>query len=138
MILVDSNVLMYAAGADHPNKAAAVGFLERVAAGAVAAALDAEVLQEIIHRYRALRRWPQGRRVYSLARRLFPEVLPVTGEVMDRAKGLVDADAALSARDALHAAVVLVYELEGICTFDRDFDRIPACKRVGTGSEDQP
>ena len=130
MILVDANVLMYAAGSEHPNKAAALGFLERVAGGEIAAGVDAEVLQEILHRYRALNRWAEGRRVYALARDLFPEVLPVTGEVMDRAKALADADASISARDAVHAAVVSVYELEGICSFDRDFDRIPGCRRL--------
>ena len=131
MILVDSNVLMYAAGTDHPNKAAAVDFLERVAAGEVSATVDAEALQEIIHRYRSLNRWAEGRRVYSLARSLFPEVLAVNGKVMDRAKELVDDDISLSARDALHAAVVNIYKLDGICTFDRDFDRIRGCRRVG-------
>jgi predicted nucleic acid-binding protein len=130
VILVDSNVLMYAAGADHPNKSAAIEFLGQVAAGSTAAAVDAEVLQEIIHRYRALNRWPEGRRVYLLARALLPEVLPVTGEVMDQAKELVDEDASLSARDALHAAMVPVYRLDGIFPFDRDFDRIKGCRRV--------
>ena len=130
MILVDSNILMYAAGADHPNKSAAIRFLEQVAAGTTAAAVDAEVLQEIIHRYLALNRWPDGRRVYQLARTLLPEVLPITGEVMDQAKALIDGNASLSARDALHAAVVGVYKLDGICTFDRDFDRITGCTRV--------
>ena len=51
-------------------------------------------------------------------------------KVMDRALELVDADAGLSARDAVHAAVVQVYGLEGICTFDRDFDRVPGCHCV--------
>ena len=50
MILVDSNVLMYATGAEHPNKRLAVKFLDRVAGGDVEAAIDAEVLQEIIDR----------------------------------------------------------------------------------------
>jgi len=131
MILVDSNVLMYAGGADHPNKPLALAFLRRVAAGEVEAAVDAEVLQEIIHRYRALNRWPEGRAVYEVARGLFPEVLAVTGPVMDEAKRLFDENPALSARDAVHAAVAVTYQLTGICTFDRDFDRIPECPRVG-------
>lgn len=130
MILVDSNVLMYAAGAEHPNKNIALEFLRRVAAGEIDAALDAEVLREIIHRYVALNRWNDGRKVYLLARELFPDVLPVTGEVMDRARELVDAVASLSARDALHSAVIQVYSLQGICSFDRDFDRIPGCRRI--------
>jgi predicted nucleic acid-binding protein len=130
VILVDSNVLMYASGAEHPNKAPSVAFLKRVAAGQLEATIDAEVLQEVIHRYRALHRWPEGRRVYELARRLFPDVLAITGEVIDYAKQLADADDRISARDSVHAAVVAEYKLEGICTFDTDFDRIRGCRRI--------
>ena len=56
MILVDSNILMYAAGADHPNKAPSIRFLEKVAREQMDVALDAEVLQEILYRYRAIGR----------------------------------------------------------------------------------
>jgi predicted nucleic acid-binding protein len=131
MILVDSNVLMYASGAEHPNKPLALTFLKRIASGEVSATIDAEVLQEIIHRYRSLNRWGDGKQVYRLARELFPEVLAISGAVMDHAKHLVDSDQTISARDAVHAAVVVTYRLEGICTFDRDFDRMPGCRRVG-------
>jgi predicted nucleic acid-binding protein len=130
MILVDSNVLMYSSGADHPNKLPAVHFLKRVAAGEIEATVDAEVLQEIMHRYLSLRRWKEGRQVYTLARKLFPEALAITSAVMDNAKRLADEDPDISARDAVHAAVVATYQLEGICTFDKDFDNIPGCRRV--------
>jgi len=133
VILVDSNILMYAGGAEHPNKAPSLAFLRRVAAGEVEATVDAEALQEVIRRYRALRRWAEGRRVYELARTLFPEVLAITGAVMDHAKQIADKYDDISARDAVHAAVVAEYKLEGICTFDGDFDRIRGCKRVGPG-----
>jgi uncharacterized protein len=129
VILVDANVLMYAAGAAHPHKGPSVAFLERVAAGGVDAAVDAEVLQEILHRYRALDRWESGRLVYDLARRVFPLVLPITAEVVDRARSLLDDHRHLGARDALHAAVVLAGGLEGICSWDRDFDTIPSVAR---------
>jgi predicted nucleic acid-binding protein len=129
MILVDANVFMYASGAD-PNRKPAIAFLESVADGVVDAAIDAEVLQEVIHRYTSLRRWNEGRRVYLIARQLFPEVLPITGIVLDKAKALKDQVSGLTARDAVHASVVSVYELEGICTFDRDFDQIPGCRRI--------
>jgi predicted nucleic acid-binding protein len=129
--LVDANILMYSAGAEHPNKAPSIAFLERVAAGEIQATIDAEVLQEIMHRYRSLGRWHDGRKVYELARRLFPQVLAITVEVMDRAKPIIDQDSTISARDAIHAAVVINYKLDGICSFDADFDRIPNCKRMG-------
>lgn len=130
MILVDANILMYAAGASHPHKAPSVHVLEQIANGEVAATIDTEVLQEILHRYRAIGRWADGRLVFDLARRLFPAVLPVTAAVMDRARALLDADASIMARDAVHAAVVLEQRLDAICSFDRDFDRITGIVRV--------
>lgn len=129
MILVDANVIMYAAGSDHPNKSESVSFLEQVASGEVEAVIDAEVLQEILHRYRAIGRWADGRKVYDLARRIFSVVLPVTVNVLDRTRMLLDQRARLTARDALHAAFVLEHGLDTICSFDRDFDRIPGLKR---------
>lgn len=129
MILVDSSVLMYAAGTRHPHKQPSVRFLERVASGEVDAALDAEVLQEILHRYRAIGRWADGRQVYDQARRIFPVVVPITAEVLDRARALLDDHRSVMARDAVHAAVVSVHGLEGISSYDRDFDRIAELKR---------
>jgi len=130
MMLVDANILMYAAGASHPNKDPSVHLLRRVALGQVEATLDAEVLQEVLHRYRAISRWEDGRRVYDVARRLFPIVIPITSEIMDRARSILDDDPHLMARDALHAAVVLEERLQGIFSYDRDFDRVPGLIRV--------
>lgn len=129
MILVDANIVMYAAGADHRNKAPSVAFLRRVANGELEATIDAETLQEILHRYRSIGRWEEGRRVYDLTRALFPAVVPVTAEITDQARRIMDGDRTLLARDSLHAAVVLTQRLEAICSFDRDFDRIPGMVR---------
>lgn len=130
MILIDTNVLMYAAGAEHPNKASALAVLRSIAAGEVDAAIDAEVLQELLHRYRALRRWSVGKRVYEGARKVFPVVLPVDAATTDRAYELLSKHRTLMARDAVHAAVVQLHGLDGICTFDRDFDRIAGVERI--------
>lgn len=130
MILIDANVIMYAAGAAHPHKRPSVALLERVASGDVEATIDAEVLQEILHRYRAIGRWEDGRRVYDLTRQLFPSVVPVTAAVLDRARRLLDAVPRIMARDALHAAVVMTEGLEAVCSYDRDFDSIRGVVRV--------
>lgn len=130
MILVDANVIMYAAGAPHAHKQPSAQFLARVARGDVDAAIDAEVLQEILHRYRAIGRWADGARVYDLARTVFGEVVPITASVMDRARTLLGDHASLMARDALHAAVVLIGEFDALCSYDRDFDRISGVRRV--------
>ena len=134
MMLVDANVLMYANGAEHQNKPIAVRFLRQVASKQIVAAIDAEVLQEVLHRYTCIGRTREALDVYEMARTLFPTVLPITAAVMDQARDFVSAHPNLSARDAVHAAVhaavVLVYNLEGICTFDRDFDTIPTITRI--------
>ena len=129
MFLIDTNVIMYAAGAEHPHKRPSVALLERVAGGDLEATIDAEVLQEILHRYRAIGRWAEGRQVYDLTRRLFPSVVPVTAQVLDRARRVLDTEPRIMARDALHAAIVMTEGLEAVCSYDRDFDRIKGIVR---------
>lgn len=133
MILVDSNILMYAGGASHPHKAPSLTFLEEVAHGDFEACLDAEVLQEVLHRYRAIQRWDDGRLVYDLARRIFPLVIPITAPIMDRARSMLDEHDNLMARDALHAAVVVQEGLDGICSYDDDFEEIEGLTRIKPG-----
>jgi predicted nucleic acid-binding protein len=130
VILVDANILMYAAGAAHPNREKCLAFLEDVSRGKVAATIDAETLQEVLHRYRAVNRWDVGSAVYEQALTVFPDVLAITREVTDEAKGMMDRDAGLGARDAIHAAVMRVYRLSSICSYDRDFDRVPRLTRI--------
>jgi uncharacterized protein len=129
VILVDTNVIMYAAGAEHPHKRPSVALLERIARGEIEATIDAEALQEILHRYRAIGRWEDGRRVFDLARRVFRTVVPVTAEMLDRARRILDTDRRIMARDALHAAVVMSERLEAVCSWDRDLDRIKGLVR---------
>jgi predicted nucleic acid-binding protein len=130
LILIDANIFMYAAGAEHPYKTPSVDLLRRVALGEINAAVDAEVLQEILHRYRAIRRWEDGREVYALARRIVPLVVAITDQIVDRARDLLDDDPRLGARDALHAAVVLSRGMDAICSYDRDLDKIIGMQRI--------
>lgn len=134
MILVDANILMYAAGAEHPNKVPSVQLLEKVADGSVDATLDAEVLQEVLHRYRAINRWKDGSKVYDDARRIFGMAVPITTEILDHARALLDEYDGISARDALHAAVVVVHDLDALCSYDHGFDRISTIRKVEPGA----
>jgi predicted nucleic acid-binding protein len=56
-------------------------------------------------------------------------VLPIDEDVLDRARTLLDQHAALSARDALHAACCLL-RAAPLCSYDRDFDGIDGLRRV--------
>lgn len=83
----------------------------------------------MLHRYRALKRWHDGKQVYDFARQLFPNVLPIS-EILDRARRLMDQYPSMMSRDAVHAAVVLHEGLDSICSYDRDFDRIKEITRT--------
>lgn len=133
MILVDANVVMYAAGREHPHKAASARFIEKVAAGSIQAAIDVETLQEILHRYHSVGRRAEGALVYDRARLAFPEALPITSEVTDGARRLLDRYPVLSARDAVHASAAEVYGIGEICSFDRHFDRVAGLRRIEPG-----
>lgn len=134
MILIDSNVFMYAAGEAHANKMASVRLLERVARREIDAFIDAEVLQEILHRYRSIDRWKQGAIVYDLTRSLIVVVTPVTVEVVDRAREILETYPRLTARDALHASSSLLMGNGQICNFDRDFDGLEGITRLEPSS----
>ena len=133
MILVDANIFMYAAGVEHPHKQPSLAFLRHVARGEVDAVVDAEVLQEILHRYRAIDRWADGRRVFDLARRVIPTVAPITAGIVERARDILDAHEGASARDALHAAACQHVGADAICSYDRDFDDIDGVRRIEPG-----
>lgn len=121
---------MYAAGATHPNKEPSRALLDRVARNEVDALIDAEVLQEILHRYRAIGRWKDGCRVFDIARRIVPDVLPITAEFLDTARELLDMYPNLMARDALHAAACMKAGCRAICSYDHDFDGIEHLERM--------
>lgn len=128
-VFVDSNIPMYVAGREHPNRAPSRRFLERVRTGEVEACTSVEVLQEILYRYASLRRLDMARQVYELFVHICPVVLPVTLADTDRARDILCGATAVSARDALHAAVMLNAGIERIATFDPGFDTIQGIRR---------
>jgi predicted nucleic acid-binding protein len=130
MIVIDSNIWMYAAGRPHAHRAPSLDLLRRVAAGEVEALTNTEVLQEILHRYRAIGRWEDGRHVYDLTRRIVPMILPISLDVMDHARALMDDEPRLGARDAVHAAFAFECGATAICSFDRGFDLVPSLVRL--------
>ncbi len=129
-VFIDSNIPMYVAGTEHPNRSPSLRFLESVRQGDVEACTSTEVLQEILYRYHALGRLDLAGRVYDLFVALVPEVLPVTLADTDLARDLLVSTAGISARDAVHGAVMINNGIERIATFDHGFDRIGRVGRV--------
>ena len=129
-VFVDSNIPMYVAGREHENQDPARRFLDRVRDRKVEACTSTEVLQEILYRYSSLGRLDLASEVYDLVVEICPVVLDVTLADTDRARDLLSITAGISARDAVHAAVMLNHEVEWIATFDAGFDRVRGIRRL--------
>jgi predicted nucleic acid-binding protein len=131
---VDSNVPMYLVGADHPNKLAARRLLETAIAVQERLVTSAEVFQEILHRYVAIGRPEAIESAFTLLLGIADEVYPIeVGDVQGAQRILSGADAArLSARDALHLAVMARHGVTQILSFDRGFDNWPGVQRLGS------
>lgn len=121
---------MYAAGGPHPHKAPSAQLLKRVAAGDIEATTNTEVFQEILHRYRAIGRWEDGRKVYQLARRIVPGIEPVTVALLDVSFRLLERYPGLMARDGLHAATCQRLGPAKMCSYDSDYDVIAGLERI--------
>lgn len=121
---------MYVAGREHPNREPARRLLERVRKGTIEACTSTEVLQEILYRYSALHRVDLARDVYDLFVEICSVIHGVTLADTDRARDLLSAETGISARDAVHAAVMLNREVEWIATFDSGFDEVPGVRRM--------
>lgn len=130
MILVDSNIPMYLVGAAHPHKADAQRLVEKLISERNRLVTDAEVLQEILHRYVAIGRRDAIQPAFDALLGIVDEVLSVGHLAALRAKEIVMGHPRVSARDAIHLAVMEQHQIESIFTFDRGFDGFPGVKRL--------
>ena len=130
MILVDSNVPMYLIGAPHAHKIDAQRLLERLIAQRHRLVTDAEVLQEILHRYRGIDRLEAIQPAFDALLGVVDAVLPIERKDVELARDVLLARWQLSARDALHVAVMQRHGIDQIISFDRGFDDVSGIVRL--------
>jgi uncharacterized protein len=130
VIFIDSNVPMYLIGPEHPNKATARRKLESLIRNRERLVTDVEVQQEILHRYVAIDRRDAIQPAFDTLLGIVDDVFPVDAVDVSRAKTLVLERRRLSARDAIHVAIMERYEVSSVLTFDRGFDEVPGISRI--------
>jgi hypothetical protein len=128
-LFVDSSIPMYLVGAQHPNKHAARAALERAVAEGERLVTDAEVMQEILHRYTAINRPAAIDPALEALLGVVDEVIAIDRELVLAAGRLVARVAGLSARDAIHVAVMRQHGIDDILTFDTGFDIVTGLRR---------
>jgi len=130
VILVDSNIPMYLVGAPHPNKSDAQRLLEKLVNNRERLVTDAEVFQEILHRYVAIDRRDAIQPAFDALIGIVDDVLDVNRATAERAKEIVLGNRRLSARDALHLAIMEHHDIDRILSFDSAFDGFPGITRL--------
>ena len=121
---------MYLIGSPHPHKTDAQRLLEKLIADRERLVTDAEVFQEILHRYVAIDRRDAIQPAFDALLGVVDEVLIVDGRAVERAKQIVLGYRQLSARDALHLSVMEQNGIRQIASFDSGFDAFPGIARL--------
>jgi len=121
---------MYLVGAAHPHKADAQRLVEKLISDRERLVTDAEVLQEISHRYVAINRRDAIQPAFDALLGIVDQVLAVDAAAANRAKDILMGRPQMSARDALHVAIMEQHEIERILSFDSGFDGFPGISRL--------
>ena len=130
MIFIDSNIPMYLVGAPHANKDRARVLLDQLVRDGERLITSVEVYQEILHRYSALGRLDAIDEAFNTLDRIVYQVFTYDMSEVRAARALMGSVDGLSARDALHVAVMRRAGTNRILSFDSGFDTCPGIERL--------
>ncbi len=129
-VFVDTAVIMYAAGSEHPLRDPSSRILAMIGSGDLDAVTSTEVVQEIAHRFVAVGRRDIAERLSADALDLFAPVLPITHAVARRLPDLIARYPGLAARDLIHVATCQHEGISEIVSPDRGFDMVAGMRRL--------
>ena len=121
---------MYLVGASHPNKDRAIALLTQLVSDGEHLVTDVEVYQESLHRYTAIQRLPAIDAAFESLDAIVDDALTFGMSEVRSARALIGTVAGLSARDALHVAVMRTAGMDRILSFDGGFDACPGIDRL--------
>jgi predicted nucleic acid-binding protein len=130
VIFVDANVPMYLVGREHPHKIDAERVLGQLVREQRRLVTSSEVFPEILHRFMSIDRRDKIETAFETLRGIVDDVLAVEEADVLAAKDLIHAHPGLSARDAVHAAVMRRRRIKEILTFDDGFDEVAHIRRL--------
>jgi predicted nucleic acid-binding protein len=130
IVFVDTSVLMYAAGGDHPLRGPCRAIVDGIGRRSITAVTSIEVVHEILHRYLSIGRAAGGIALAEETMDLFAPVMPITHALMRRVPELARRYPALSARDLIHVATCIHEGITDIISTDRGFDAVPEVRRI--------
>lgn len=133
-IFVDTSVIMYANGAEHPLRGPCARIMVGIGDGDVSAVTSVEVVQEILHRFISIKRPDVGIEIANLTLDVFAPVVPITHAIMRRVPDLAARYPTLQARDLVHVATCVHEGIREIVTTDKGFDVVHELRRLDPAS----
>jgi predicted nucleic acid-binding protein len=130
MIYVDSNVPMYLVGSEHRHKRRVIELTPQLLSARERLVTSAETLQEILHRYTALRDREHLNAAYEALEAMVSLVADITKDDTDEARALLGSYPGLASRDCLHIAVMRRIGCMRIWTFDVGFSSVGSIQRI--------
>jgi hypothetical protein len=119
-VFVDSNIPMYAACKEHPNKIPSIKVLELISEGKIIGMTSTEVLQEILYRYQAIDLLDKGLEVFDSFSSIIDEALSINLNIIREARNILKENN-INARDAVHIATMDYYGISYIVSHDKHF-----------------
>ena len=130
MIFVDANVPMYMVGEPHPNQDRVEILLDQLRDSGEKLVTDAEVYQEILHRYTSKKRPDLLDAAFRNLDSIVDEVFTFDMPEVRYARELLRTVPEISARDAIHVAVMRRERITRILSFDKGMDACPGIERI--------
>ena len=121
-VFIDSNIPMYAAGKEHPNRTPSIKVLELISEGEIIGVTSTEVFQEILYRYQAIDLLYKGLELFDSFSSIIDEAFSININIMREARNILK-DNDINARDAVHIATMDHYEISYIASHDRHFKK---------------
>ncbi len=129
-VFIDTAVIMYAGGGEHPMRAPCSRIMDAIDSGELEAVISTEVVQEIVHRFLSIRQPDIAVAMAEVALNLFAPVLPITHALIRRVPDLARRYPGLDARDLLHIATCIHEGITEIISPDRGFDQVKELRRT--------
>ena len=127
---IDTNIFLYSMGRDHPLKPASVTALHRIREGQITAAVNTEIIQEVLYHFQSIKQLPIGIRLAKDVVSLSTRIFPVEELDLSLAIELLESYPKIQTRDAFHAATMIHNGIKEIISTDPHFDLIHEIKRI--------
>jgi len=132
VFFLDANIFMYAAGAAHECKEPCVRILTEVETGQLTAAINTEIIQELLYRYSHIGLADKGLQLSRDVLQYPLSVLSVTLADVNLAIDIYDTHRheGMKPRDAIHVAVMQHNQITHILSTDKHFDALNTITRL--------